>query len=84
MMSSQRSFSDIEYGCRRRTTKREKFLKMMDDLIPWREWIELIRPHYPTGERGRPPLGIELMLRVYLVQIWFTDMVQLSLKGGLP
>lgn len=70
-MSSQRSFTDIEYSRRRRITRREKFLKMMDELIPWGEWIELIRPHYPEGKRGRRPLGIDVMLRMYLVQIWF-------------
>ena len=70
-MSGQRSFSDLEYANRRRITKRESFLKMMDEIIPWSEWIELIRPYYPKGERGRPPRGIEVMLRMYLVQVWF-------------
>ena len=70
-MANQRSFTDMEYSCRRRITKREKFLKMMDGLIPWKEWIELVRPHYPEGKRGRRPLGIEVMLRMYLVQAWF-------------
>ena len=67
-MSGQRSFSDLEYANRRRITKRESFLKMMDEIIPWSEWIELIRPFYPKGDRGRPPRGIEVMLRMYLVQ----------------
>ena len=44
---------------------------MMDEIIPWSEWIELIRPFYPKGDRGRPPRGIEVMLRMYLVQSWF-------------
>jgi len=70
-MSGQRSFSDLEYANRRRITKRESFLKMMDEIIPWSEWIELIRPFYPKGDRGRPPRGIEVMLRMYLVQSWF-------------
>lgn len=70
-MSGQRSFSDLEYANRRRITKRASFLKMMDEIIPWSEWIELIRPFYPKGDRGRPPRGIEVMLRMYLVQSWF-------------
>ena len=70
-MSGQRSFSDLEYANRKRITKRESFLKMMDEIIPWSEWIELIRPFYPKGDRGRPPRGIEVMLRMYLVQSWF-------------
>ena len=69
------SFSDMEYGMRRRTTKREEFLQAMDDMIPWEEWVAYIEPHYPRGERGRPPLGIEKMLRMYLLQCWlnFSD-----------
>jgi IS5 family transposase len=43
----------------------------MDEIIPWQEWVELIRPYYFKGERGRLPRGIELMLRMYLLQIWF-------------
>ena len=70
-MPRQRSFSDLEYANRKRITKRESFLKMMDEIIPWSEWIELIRPFYPKGDRGRPPRGIEVMLRMYLVQSWF-------------
>ena len=65
------SFSDTESGMRRRTTTREEFLQVMDEIIPWEEWIAYIEPHYPKGERGRPPLGIEKMLRMYLLQCWF-------------
>ncbi len=51
----QASFSDIEYGMRKRTTKRDEFLKAMDEFIPWDEWVSLIEPYYPSGRRGRPP-----------------------------
>ena len=68
---SQLSFSDEEYSGRKRITKREEFLKTMNEIIPWAEWVEKIRPFYPTGKRGRPVRGIELMLRMYLLQIWF-------------
>jgi IS5 family transposase len=67
----QVSFTEIEYGFRKRTTKREEFLKAMDEFIPWGEWVSLIEPYYPSGHRGRPPLGIEKMLRMYLLQCWF-------------
>ena len=70
-MNRQQTFSDMEYANRKRITKRESFLRMMDEIIPWSEWVELIRPFYPKGEQGRPPRGIELMLRMYLLQIWF-------------
>ena len=68
----QQTFSDIEYSGRRRTTKREEFLQIMNDIIPWEEWIKRIEPFYPKGKRGRPPMGIEKMLRMYLLQIWFS------------
>ena len=55
----------------KRITKREKFLDTMNKVVPWEEWEEIIRPYYPKGERGRPPIGITTMLRVYLVQVWF-------------
>jgi IS5 family transposase len=67
----QASFSDIEYSFRKRTTRREEFLRVMDDFIPWDEWVAYIEPHYPSGQRGRPPMGIEKMLRMYLLQCWF-------------
>ncbi len=65
------TFSDFEYGLRKRTTKRDVFLRTMDDVIPWDEWVEFIKPFYFKGERGRPPMGIEVMLRMYLLQCWF-------------
>lgn len=69
---NQLTFSDIEYGQRKRTTKRDEFLKIMEEIIPWEEWVAYIKPYYPSGRRGRPPLGIEKMLRMYLLQCWFT------------
>ena len=67
----QETFTDIEYSCRKKKTKREEFLEIMDEIIPWDEWVGVIRPCYPEGKRGRPPMGIEKMLRMYLLQIWF-------------
>ncbi len=68
---SQISFSDMEYSCRKRTTKRDELLGIMEDIIPRDEWVEYVRPYYPDGKRGRPVKGIEKMLRMYLLQIWF-------------
>ena len=67
----QETFADIEYGCRKKKTKREEFLEIMDEIIPWDEWVGVIKPYYPSGNRGRPPIGLEKMLRMYLLQIWF-------------
>ena len=68
----QESFSDMEYRSRKKKTKREEFLEIMDEIIPWEEWVSLVVPHYPTGKRGRPPIEIETMLRMYLLQCWFS------------
>ena len=70
-MKDQITFTDVEYGNRKKTTKREKFLNKMEEIIPWKAWVEMIRPYYPKGEHGRPVRGIETMLRMYLMQTWF-------------
>jgi len=67
----QMTFADMEYNNRKRKTKREKFLDEMDKIIPWSDWVKIIEPSYYKGKQGRPPRGIELMLRMYLLQIWF-------------
>ncbi|OUM19607.1 transposase [Butyricicoccus porcorum] len=67
----QETFTDMEYSFRKKKTKREEFLEIMDEIIPWNEWVGVIAPYYPKGKRGRPPMGIEKMLRMYLLQIWF-------------
>ncbi len=66
----QETFTDIEYDMRKRKTKREAFLESMNEMIPWK-WVEIIEPYYPRGKEGRPPIGIEKMLRMYLLQNWF-------------
>ena len=68
---NQMTFSDMEYSGRKRITQKEKFLSEMNDIIPWTDWVNKIVPYYPKGKRGRPPRGIEVMLRMYLLQIWF-------------
>ena len=65
------SFSDMEYRCRKKKTKRKEFLEIMNEIIPWEEWISLIVPRYPSEKHGRWPIGIETMLRMYLLQCWF-------------
>ena len=53
-------------------TKKRGFLEQMDRLIPWGKWVEEIRPCYYKGERGNKPYGIELMLRLYVLQNLYT------------
>ena len=38
-MMSQMTFSDYEYSLRKRKTKREEFLDIMNEIIPWEEWV---------------------------------------------
>lgn len=71
-MSKQQSFADLEYANRKRKTKRDEFLAIMEEVIPWDEWTALVTPYYPQGKRGRPPRGVEIMLRMYLLANWFT------------
>ena len=68
---NQMTLSDVEYSRRKKITQKEKFLRQMDQIIPWEAWVKKIQPYYPAGKRGRPPRGIEVMLRMYLLQIWF-------------
>lgn len=72
MRVEQPSFTDLEYGNRRRVSKRERFLEAMDATIPWDEWVGLIQPFYYDGKRGRKPKPLETMLRMYLLQVWFS------------
>jgi IS5 family transposase len=62
----------MEYENRRKKTKKDMFLEEMDKIIPWKAWVDMIRPWYPPGKRGRPPIGIETMLRMYLMQNRFS------------
>jgi IS5 family transposase len=55
----------------RRQTKRDVFLQTMNEIVPWTQLCEVVEPHYPTGEGGRPPIGLERMLRMHFVQHWF-------------
>ena len=72
----QPSFTDLEYGNRRRVSRREQFLESMDETIPWDVWVGLIEPFYYAekrgGKKGRKPKPLETMLRMYLLQVWFS------------
>lgn len=70
-MKIQSTFSDFEYNCKTRITRRELFLQQMNAIIPWNDWVAYVIEVYPKGLRGRKPKDVELMLRMYLLQIWF-------------
>ena len=54
-----------------KTTRRATFLDEMDRVVPWSALCALIEPFYPKPGNGRPPVGVERMLRIYFVQQWF-------------
>lgn len=70
-MEAQMSFAQSEYARKKKTTRRERFLGEMEAVVPWARLVALIEPHYPSGQRGRPPVGIERMLRIYFLQQWY-------------
>ena len=51
MHGEQPSFTDLEYGNRRRVSRREQFLESMDTTIPWDAWVGLIAPFYYAEKR---------------------------------
>ena len=50
--------------------KRE-FLEEMERVVPWGVLVQIVEPHYPKAKTGRPPFGIETMLRIHYLQQWF-------------
>jgi IS5 family transposase len=70
-MKKQMSFAQSEYAGKKKVTRRERFLGEMELVVPWARLAGLIEPHYPQGRRGRPPMGIERMLRIYFLQQWY-------------
>ena len=67
----QMTFSSSGFDVHRKQTRRERFLEEMNAVVPWEGLCALIEPHYPKGDRGRPPVGFERMLRIYFLQQWF-------------
>ena len=70
-MSEQRTLASAVYDSKRKVTRRERFLQEMDTVIPWAALEALVAPHYAKPGRGRRPLPLATMLRVYFLQQWF-------------
>jgi len=64
--ASQPSFE--KYG---RVSRREQFLNSMEGVVPWSELEALIEPYYPKAGKGRHPIALSTMLRIYFLQHWF-------------
>ena len=67
-MQRQGSFSQAAYAGKKKQTRRDKFLAEMEQVVPWSRLVARLQPLYPKGERGRPPIGLERMLRIYFLQ----------------
>jgi IS5 family transposase len=68
----QTSFSDAEFASKKKLTRRERFLAEIEAATPWAALVAALLPYYPKGDgRGRPPMGLERMLRMYIAQQCF-------------
>jgi IS5 family transposase len=72
-MKKQLTLASNDFERYRKPTRREKFLAEMNTVVPWTELTALIEPYYPksTSAGGRPAFGVERMLRIHCLQLWF-------------
>ena len=57
----------------RKPTRRERSVTEMNTVVPWADLTAVIEPYYPKATKvgGRPPVGLERMLRIHCLQLWF-------------
>ena len=67
----QLTLAAVNFDKHSKLTRRAVFLAEMDQVVPWQELCALIAPFYPKAGHGRPPVGLERMLRLHLLQHWF-------------
>jgi len=67
----QKSFSDLAFDEKKKITRKERFLREMDAALPWKALLKPIKRHYPKNGRGRQPIGLDIMLRIYFMQQWY-------------
>jgi hypothetical protein len=61
----QHSLALLTYDGMKKRAKREKFLNEMEQAAPWERFLDLIEPHYPKAGKGRQPMGLGVMIRIY-------------------
>lgn len=71
MKNKQMTLSGSGFEKYAKTTRRAQFLAEMERVVPWAKLCALIEPVYPKPGNGRPPVGLERMLRIYFLQHWF-------------
>ena len=71
-MIKQASFASLTFDAKKKQTRREKFLAEMEQAVPWDALLAVIEPYFPkAGRRGRQPMPLEAMLRIYFLQQWY-------------
>jgi IS5 family transposase len=65
-----------------KTTRRAVFLAEMEQVMPWSALCKLIEPFYPKPGNGRPPVGVERMLRIYFLQHWFGIVTMMPVRAS--
>lgn len=68
MMNKQISLSAFSDELANVRTKKKAFFEQIDRIVPWGEWVAIVKPHYYKGERGNKPYDLELMLRIYMLE----------------
>jgi IS5 family transposase len=71
-MEKALTFADLQYQNHKKRTRREEFLNKMDKIVPWEQIAQLIRPHYYSNVTGRRATNLNVILRMYFLQIWFS------------
>jgi IS5 family transposase len=63
--------ADQGFERHRKPTRRDSFLETMNRVVPWNALCAVVEPYYPKKGNGRPPIGLERMLRIHFLQHWF-------------
>jgi len=66
------TFSDLETQNKKKRTRREEFLGKMESIVPWPDIVSLVKPYYYSNRTGRPATRLEVILRMYFLQVWFS------------
>lgn len=68
---NQLTFADADFAGKGKTTRKERFLSEMEQVVPWSALLRVITPVYPEAGNGRRPYPLATMLRIHLMQNWF-------------
>lgn len=67
----QQSFTDMELSLQKRKSRRQTFLELMEEVVPWADMMAIIEPFYPKAGNGRRPMPLDMMLRIHCAQKWY-------------